>query len=185
MIKYAISCITLLLLCGCTATSRPPVEGEPPKGVIKVLTQEKINTYLDTRTISDYQGNPRLRQIYMINNYKEPIRINPSFISSSRTINVINCDAPLWAEFERIYFSQHYAQGDVMLKSTDIAQWKPFSKNSVIGVVANIICKISPERLKPQPPRDTREEEILKNIDADDVTYFSNQLKNKAIQPNN
>lgn len=158
MIKQIILCSILISLCGCATNSRPPVTGEAPKGLVKLMADDKIITYADFRIVSSYQGNPRLRQFYMINNHTVPtlIRKKPKiYITSSRTINIVNCDKYQIARFEHIYFSLPYAQGDAVAKTKAFGQWESFNKISLIGMITDMLCNIPPERLKPQPPKDT------------------------------
>lgn len=75
--------LVLLMLTGCTGTSKPQPQStpKPPAGVIKILEDKKIASYIDFRVISTYQGNDHLRRFYFINNYAEQtliIKILPS-----------------------------------------------------------------------------------------------------------
>ncbi|MCL2893454.1 surface-adhesin E family protein [Brenneria sp. MC1SB4.1] len=133
--------------------------GDPPAGVIKIMGGKEIETFADLRTVSSYQGNNRLRRLYMINNYTDrtKIRENPEiYISSSRAINVVNCDTYERAVFERIYFSQPYALGEVVAKTGEVGQWASFPKASMMGVLADMVCQIDPARLKTEPPKERR-----------------------------
>ncbi|AZK62933.1 hypothetical protein F9U42_04180 [Pectobacterium versatile] len=151
----------LALLAGCTSHSQLKKENvsNPPAGVIKIMSDEQVLTFADLRNVSSYQGNNRLRRLYTINNYTESKKIgkNPDiYVASSRAINVINCDSLERAVFERVYFSQPYALGDVIAIVDEIGQWEPFHKESMMGLIAGMVCQIAPERLKPELPKETR-----------------------------
>lgn len=160
MIKPLLICAAVGALCACAPKSSPPPVGEPPAGMLKVLTDTKeLTSWLDTRSVSTWQDNPRLRRVYMINNYSKRTLIlekPPVYISSSRAINVINCDKNERAVFERVYFSEPYAEGQVISITHEIGQWQPFPKESLMGIFAAAMCQIAPEKLKPQPPKETR-----------------------------
>lgn len=161
MIKPLLTAAAITLLCACSAPkSTPPTPGEAPRGVVKLMGGDNIITWLDLRTVSSWQGNPQLRRVYMINNYIKPslIKENPDlYISSSRAINVINCERSERAVFERVYFTEPFAEGKVVSIRQEIGQWEAFPKDSLAGMFARLICKIEPERLKPQPPKETRQ----------------------------
>lgn len=89
--------MVLLMLTGCTGTTKPQPQtpAKAPAGLIKILEDESITSYVDFRVISTYQGNSHLRRFYFINNYAERtliIKNPPVYVSSSRAIDVINCD---------------------------------------------------------------------------------------------
>lgn len=158
MIKYVVFCAMLLVLCGCS-TKHLPAAGEPPTGLIKMFGDEKAITYVDFRTISNYQGNNHLRQFYLIKNYIKPTRISQnsdSYVFSLRSINVVNCDKRQWTVFDLIFFSLPYGEGDVIAKSNPVGQWDPIMENTIVEIIAKMVCVIGPEHLKPQPPKDTR-----------------------------
>lgn len=159
MIKPFLACAVIGLLCACAPKSAPPPVGEPPKGLFKIMDGDNVITWIDLRSVSAWQGNPNLRRIYMINNYtkRSLIQKEPAlYISSSRAINVINCERSERAVFERVYFSLPYAEGEVIAIRDEIGQWEAFPKSSPIGMFATVICKIEPEKLKPEPPKETR-----------------------------
>lgn len=150
----------LALLSGCVRQS-PPIAapGKPPAGVIKLLEDKELTTYVDMRVISAYQGNTHLRQFYLINNYAKITQLGEKpvlNISSSSAINVINCATQQRAQFSRTYYSLPYAQGDVIVTRSDVGQWSHLRKDSLLGIMANAMCLIAPERLKPEPAKDTR-----------------------------
>lgn len=104
--------------------------------------------------VSMYQGNNHLRKFYMINNYKETKRISshpPVYANSSRTINIINCDKNQRSVMGWTLFTKPYAEGDIIYAKPDIGQWESFPPQSIIGMIAQLLCKIPPDRLKPEP----------------------------------
>jgi len=161
MIKPIILGTVIVLLAGCSNQNKPRTvnDSEKPAGVVKIMSDKDIDTFADLRTVSSYQGNNRLRRFYTINNYTKHSKIlkNPDiYIFSSRAINVVNCDTNERAVFERVYFSQSYAQGEVVAKTDQIGQWQSFDKRSMMALIAGMICQIDPERLKAEPPKETR-----------------------------
>jgi len=80
----------------------------------------------------------------------------PVYIASSRVINVVNCDTHQRAQFERIYLSEYWGQGDAIAKRGSVGQWESYPAESLLGAMAGRICQIKPEYLKPEPPKDTR-----------------------------
>ncbi|MGP4128682.1 surface-adhesin E family protein [Pantoea tagorei] len=95
--KKLIWLASLMLLTGCAATSqpRPQPSAKAPAGLVKILADDQLTSYIDYRVISTYQGNSHLRRFYLINNYAERtliIKEPPVYVSSSRAIDVINCD---------------------------------------------------------------------------------------------
>ena len=104
--------LLLLTLAGCAGTSNPQSQApaKTPAGFIKILEDERVTSYVDFRVISTYQGNSHLRRFYFINNYAEQtliIKDPPVYISSSRAIDVINCDNNQRAVMGRSMFSRH------------------------------------------------------------------------------
>lgn len=160
MMRFVLIFTMLALLSGCVRQSSPMVvSSKQPSGVIKLLGDKELTTYVDMRVISAYQGNTNLRQFYMINNYAEITHIgkNPILnISSSSAINVVNCETQQRAQFSRTYYSLPYAQGDVIITRSDVGQWSSINKDSLLGIIANAICLIAPDRLKPEPAKETR-----------------------------
>ncbi|MFS2222087.1 surface-adhesin E family protein [Pantoea sp. B65] len=151
----------LISLAGCASQTspQPPAVGKPPAGFVRMLSNEQVMTYADLHQISSYQGNSHLRRFYIINNYTPQTRIKekpPIYIASSRVINVINCDTQERAQFEHIFFSQPYGQGEVVTMGDAVGQWHAFPKDSLMGMMADMICKIDPARLKPEPAKETR-----------------------------
>lgn len=153
--------LVLLMLTGCTGTSKPQPQStpKPPAGVIKILEDKRIASYIDFRVISTYQGNDRLRRFYFINNYAEQtliIKNPPVYIASSRAIDVINCDKNQRAVMARTYFSKPFAEGDVVHVTQDVEQWESYPKDSLFGIIAESMCSIPVEKLKPEPAKDNR-----------------------------
>lgn len=135
-------------------TSSPDTSAKKPAGLIKVLTDDHAISYADLRMVSMYQGNNHLRKFYMINNYKETKRISshpPVYANSSRTINIINCDKNQRSVMGWTLFTKPYAEGDIIYAKPDIGQWESFPPQSIIGMIAQLLCKIPPDRLKPEP----------------------------------
>lgn len=154
-------CAVLFLLTGCASLNKAkePKLGPRPSGLIKLLEDDSGGLYADLRTISSYQGNPHLRRFYIVNNYIPPRRFDrnpPVYIASSRVINVVNCDTHQRAQFERIYLSEYWGQGDAIAKRGSVGQWESYPAESLLGAMAGRICQIKPEYLKPEPPKDTR-----------------------------
>ncbi|KYM71428.1 hypothetical protein GKC49_25975 [Pantoea agglomerans] len=149
-------CLMFFLLSGCALknTSSPDTSAKKPAGLIKVLTDDHAISYADLRMVSIYQGNNHLRKFYMINNYKETKRISshpPVYANSSRTINIINCDKNQRSVMGWTLFTKPYAEGDIIYAKPDIGQWESFPPQSIIGMIAQLLCKIPPDRLKPEP----------------------------------
>lgn len=160
MIKPLLLCATLLLMAGCTSVTKPATSDVKarPHGLIKMLEDETGGTYADMRTVSLYQGNPQLRRLWLINNYEKGglYQKNPPIsVYSSRAIYVFNCETHEYAQFERIYFTQRWAEGDKVFKRHSVGQWQPYPQESLMGIIAAAVCLIEPARLKPEPPRDT------------------------------
>lgn len=149
----------VVLLGGCAhssvqhkAVAEAPVT--PPAGMIKLLEDAQLATYFNARSIALYQGNPLLRQFYLINNYLEPTATNdkPPTIRSSRATRVINCERDEMAEFGRVYFSQPFALGQEVARKSDIAQWEPLQRQSLIGILRDAVCKLDAAKLRAGNP---------------------------------
>lgn len=154
-------CLMFFLLTGCALknTSSPDTPAKKTAGLIKVLTDNHGIAYADLRIVSMYQGNNHLRRFYMISNYKESTRISsnpPVYANSSRTINVINCEKNQRSVMGWTLFTKPYAEGDIIYAKPDIGQWENFPPQSIIGMIAQQLCKIPPDRLKPEPGEDIR-----------------------------
>lgn len=161
MMKLLVLCAAFTLLAGCAnlTQTKKPTPGPRPDGIVILLNDSSGNVYTDLRTVSTYQGNPHLRRFYLISNYNEPRRVRdnpPVYIASSRVINVVNCDTHQRALFERIYFSDYWGEGEAIAKRGSVGQWESYPEESLIGIVAGMTCQIKPERLKPEPAKDTR-----------------------------
>lgn len=153
--------LSLLMLTGCTMSHKPSLQtpAKTPAGFIKILEDDEITSHVDYRIISTYQGNNQLRRFYFINNYAKPseiIKNPPVYISSSRVINVINCAKNQRAVMGRTYFSKPFAEGELVHAEPDIGQWESFPENSIFGIFAESMCKISVEKLRPEPAKETR-----------------------------
>lgn len=155
-----VACLTaLLLLGGCahdTATHNEVAQAPSsvPAGMFKLLDTAEFATYFDTRSVALYQGNPHLRQFYLINNYLRPDAASDKLpeIRSSRAILVINCERDEMAQFGRVYFSQPFAQGYEVTGKSDIAQWGPLRRQSRIGALRDPVCKIDAAHLHAGNP---------------------------------
>ncbi|MEI9689342.1 surface-adhesin E family protein [Kosakonia cowanii] len=153
--------LMFFLLTGCALknTTSPDTPAKKPAGLIKLLSDDHAINYADLRMVSMYQGNSHLRRFYMINNYKETKRISsqpPVYVNSSRTINVINCDKNQRSVMGWTLFTKPYAEGDIIYAKPDIGQWESFPPKSIIGMLAQLLCKIPADRLKPEPSQDIR-----------------------------
>ncbi|MND97098.1 hypothetical protein D3C80_894080 [compost metagenome] len=153
--------MVLLMLTGCTGTTKPPPQtpAKAPAGLIKILEDESITSYVDFRVISTYQGNSHLRRFYFINNYAERtliIKNPPVYVSSSRAIDVINCDKNQRAVMGRSLFSKPFAEGDLVHAGLDVGQWETYPKDSLFGIIAESMCSIPVEKLKPEPAKENR-----------------------------
>lgn len=153
--------MVLLMLAGCTGTTKPQPQtpAKAPDGLIKILDNENGTSYVDFRVISTYQGNSHLRRFYFINNYAEQtliIKNPPIYIASSRAIDVINCDNNQRAVMNRTHFSKPFAEGELIHMSQEVGQWESFPKDSLFGIVAESMCKIPVEKLKPEPAKENR-----------------------------
>ncbi|MEE1924735.1 surface-adhesin E family protein [Pseudomonas sp. 148P] len=157
--KY-LPCLALALLLGGCAHGTAPQEAvtqapdTPPAGMFKLLEDAELVTWFDARSVTLYQGNPQLRQFYLINNYLaavDPGDKSPE-IRSSRATRVINCERDEMAQFGRVYFSQPFAQGQEVVRKNDIAQWEPLQRQSLIGMLRDVACKVDAARLRPGSP---------------------------------
>lgn len=153
--------MVLLMLTGCTGTTKPQPQtpAKAPAGLIKILEDESITSYVDFRVISTYQGNSHLRRFYLINNYAERtliIKNPPVYVSSSRAIDVINCDKNQRAVMGRSLFSKPFAEGDLVHAGLDVGQWETYPKDSLFGIIAESMCSIPVEKLKPEPAKENR-----------------------------
>lgn len=153
--------MVLLMLAGCTGTTKPQPQtpAKAPAGLIKILEDERVTSYVDFRVISTYQGNSHLRRFYLINNYAEQaliIKNPPVYVSSSRAIDVINCDKNQRAVMSRTLFSRPFAEGELIHVSEDVGQWETFPKDSLMGMIAESMCNIPVEKLKPEPAKENR-----------------------------
>ncbi|WP_353613992.1 surface-adhesin E family protein [Mangrovibacter phragmitis] len=162
--KSCMLCIALILLSGCKSIgnetlSKKPEPGPRPAGLVTMLEDKSGGTYMDMRSVSAYQGNNHLRRFHLINHYIPAQHMSaekPVYVASSTVINVVNCDTHQRAQFERIYFSQYWGEGDVIAKRSPIGQWQDIPENSLAGIIDHAVCQIDPARLKPEPPKDTR-----------------------------
>lgn len=75
------------------------------------------------------------------------------YIACSSIINLVNCETKQRTLFERIYFSQYWAKGDVIAKRAPISQWEPYSEESLLVIIVTSVCRIKVAMLKPEPPR--------------------------------
>ncbi|NMP25433.1 hypothetical protein GW590_00815 [Rahnella sp. SAP-1] len=149
------------MLAGCTGTSKsvPHTPAKAQAGLIKILENKEVTSYVDLRVISTYQGNSHLRRFYFINNYAEQtliIKNPPVYIASSRAIYVINCEKNQRAVMGRTRFSKPFAEGDLIQTQLDVGQWETFPKDSLIGIMAERMCSIPVEKLKPEPAKENR-----------------------------
>lgn len=149
----------VLLLGGCahgTVPQKTSAEAPimPPAGMIKLLDTPEVATYFDIRSVEVYQGNPHLRQFYLINNYLGPVAPSgkPREIRSSQAMEVVNCARDEMARFGRVYFSQPFALGDEVARKGDIAQWTPLERQSMNGTLRNLVCSIDAAHLRPGNP---------------------------------
>jgi hypothetical protein len=153
--------LVLLMLTGCTGTSKPlpQTPAKAPAGLIKILENENGTSYVDFRVISTYQDNSHLRRFYFINNYAEQtliIKNPPVYVSSSRATDVINCDKNQRAVIGHTLFSKPFAEGDLIHATLDVGQWETFPKDSLFGMIAESMCSIPVEKLKPEPAKENR-----------------------------
>lgn len=148
----------VVLLGGCahgtvphkTVTEAPATA---PKGMFKLLENAELATYFDAHSVALYKGNRNLRQFYLINNYLAPAPSDkPPVIRSSRATRVINCERDEMAEFGRVYFSQSFALGDEVARKSDIAQWEPLERQSLIGILRDAVCKVDAAQLRAGNP---------------------------------
>jgi len=155
-----LSCLAVaLLLGGCAhgtapqkAAAEPPVTR--PDGMFKLLEDAELATYFDARSVALYQGNPQLRQFYLINNYLGPTNAGSKLpeIRSSRATRVINCERDEMAQFGRVYFTQPFAQGQEVTRKNDIPQWGPLERQSLIGKLRDVVCNLDAARLRAGSP---------------------------------
>ncbi|MFB4368670.1 MULTISPECIES: surface-adhesin E family protein [unclassified Pseudomonas] len=145
----------ILLLAGCTqatAPVKPLLDGEPPKpdGMFKMVESPEVATYFAAKSVGLYQGNPHLRQFYLINNYSAAARkdVGEPSIYSSRALMVINCERDESARFGRTYFSKPYAEGVEIASKDETPQWKEFPRQSITGHLRDLTCALDPSRLR-------------------------------------
>ncbi|ATF94670.1 Uncharacterised protein [Cedecea neteri] len=155
--KRALILSVLLLLSGC---AKPVKQPEPrPTGMIKIMEDKDVTTYISMLSVALYQGNPHLRQFYLINNYVKPSLMSEKenlFVRSSRAINVVNCERPERSVFDRVYLSELYGEGKVVAKKDPIGQWQTFPQDSVAGLIQKMVCAIDPALLKDASLKETR-----------------------------
>lgn len=157
MFKPLLICTALFALYGCaTPIKTSSTSVAPAKGMFKMLEDNEGSTWADLRTVSRYKGNDHLRQIYIVNNYIPARPLGKWKVSSSRTVNVINCDTFERASFDKAFMTQPFGEGEVVATTDQIGRWTAFPKESLIGIVAETVCKISPATLKPEAGPDTR-----------------------------
>lgn len=147
--KPLLMIIAIALVTGC-APQTQKVEDKPPH-MAKLVDNKELTTYLSFESLSLYNGNPHLRQFYLINNYKQPSVISKDkgiTIRSSHAINVVNCVRLERAVFDRVYFSETFGKGKVIAKRESIGQWESFPENSIAGIIREMVCKIPAEKLK-------------------------------------
>ncbi|MFJ4145222.1 surface-adhesin E family protein [Pseudomonas sp. NPDC089734] len=149
----------ILLLGGCaqgTVSQKAVAETPttPPAGMFKLLADAELATYFDAHSVTLYQGNPHLRQFSLINNYLGPAAPSDKLpdIRSSRAIRVINCERDEMAQFGRVYFSQPFARGNEVARKSDIPQWEPLERQSLIGMLRDSVCKINAAHLRAGNP---------------------------------
>jgi hypothetical protein len=149
----------VLLLGGCahgTAPQKavPGAPAMPPAGMFKLLEDAELATYFDARSVALYQGNPHLRQFHLINNYLGPAAPSdkPPEIRSSRVVRVVNCDRDETAQFGRLYFSERFALGHEVARKSDIPQWGPLERQSLMGELRDSVCKIDAAHLRAGNP---------------------------------
>ena len=153
-------CLAAVLLLGgcahCTVPQKAMAEAPAttPAGMFKLLEDAKLATYFDAHSVALYQGNPHLRQFYLINNYlglAAPSGKLPE-IRSSRAIQVINCERDEMAQFGRVYFSEPFALGHEVTRKSDTPQWGPLERQSLIGRLRDSVCKIDAAHLRAGNP---------------------------------
>ncbi|AZL73437.1 MULTISPECIES: surface-adhesin E family protein [Pseudomonas] len=149
----------VVLLGGCAHGTVPhkavtEAPATAPKGMFKLLEDAELATYFDADSVALYQGNRNLRQFYLINNYLGPAAPGdkPPAIRSSRATRVINCERDEMAQFGRVYFSQPFALGDEVARKSDIAQWGPLERQSLIGKLRDVMCNIDAAHLQAGNP---------------------------------
>ncbi|VTP16931.1 hypothetical protein PUATCC27989T_04910 [Phytobacter ursingii] len=157
MFKPLLVCAAFFTLYGCAnPVMTKSTATTPPKGMFKLLEDDKGSTWADLRSVSRYKGNDHLRRIYIINNYIPPRPVSQWQVSSSRTVNVINCDTFERASFDKAFMTLPFGEGDIVATSDEIGRWSSFPKESLIGIVAESVCRITPASLKPEPGPESR-----------------------------
>lgn len=166
MIKYAFMCIASALLASCASQTnqqyQQPRADNLPEWMLKLKDDDKEFIYADLRTISSYHGNQHLRRLYVITNYpranhfKSKVFKSIPTMLSTRDSRVINCDTQETVLSEELFFSQYWAEGEVILKNSRVSQWQSIPKGSIMEFLANVACDIEPSSLKAEPAEDTR-----------------------------
>jgi hypothetical protein len=157
MFKPLLICTALLALYGCAApTTSKSTSATAPKGMFKLLGDDKGSYWADLRNVSRYKGNDHLRRIEMVNNYLPPRPIGKWQVSSSRTVNVINCDTSERASFDKAFMTLPFGEGDIVATDDETGRWASFPRDSLMGIVAEAVCKIPAANLKPEPGPETR-----------------------------
>ena len=110
-----------------------PPEPEPPADVVPLQSNNK-HVYYDLRTLTNYKDNDQLRQLYIIQNYPDgfPLGEKKQNALSVRGTMVVNCESPEWAIMEWQFYSDYFAQGQLMHAFKPYMPWQETHRSSVV-----------------------------------------------------
>lgn len=113
-----------------------PPEPEAPADVVPLQSNNKhiYHVYHDFRTITSYKDNNQLRQLYIIQNYPDgfPLGEKKKNALSVRGTMVVNCESSEWAIMEWQFYSDYFAQGQLMHAFKPYMPWQEMHGYSVI-----------------------------------------------------
>ncbi|OLS60410.1 surface-adhesin E family protein [Pseudomonas putida] len=150
-----------LLLAGCAhdaakpeTTPAAPVAPTPssdkPAGLFEIISTSEVATFFDAHSVALYQGKPQLRQFSLINNYAKPAKIGSgeTWVRSSSSLRVIDCEQGKTAQFGRVYFTEYFAKGEEVLRKDEVPRWEAVLQQSMLGQLRTMVCGLDPARLR-------------------------------------
>ena len=152
--------LSLYFLTGCSTLNKKLKLDEAPKNLMIVDVSEEYLTYVNKELISTYQNEPNLRKFYLVYIYKEPTQFQKKpakYTYSSQITYVVNCSDSTFSSFNHIFYDDYWGEGNAVIKSSKIGQWKNAPKLSLIGKITQITCHIGVENLKPEITDDSPE----------------------------
>lgn len=159
--KHTLCLAAVLLLAGCAhdaanpvatpvAPAAPAAPADKPAGMFEIISTPEVASYFDANSVALYQGKPHLRQFNLINNYGKPAKVGSgeTWVRSSSSRRVINCERGEAAQFGRVYFTEYYAKGTEFLRKDEVPQWETLERQSVLGQLRDMVCRVDPARLR-------------------------------------